>query len=159
MQLTTAQAATLKAAILAEANATLVAALAVRDDTGVADWYNATTATVVWRSHVQLAEVGKAFVATSLSSMTSLNNDRLVSFALYNGDGINPSRADHRAFFDDVFSPTSGAPARTALATLWRRTATRAEALFATGIGTTASPATLAAEGPLSAGDVAAALN
>ena len=109
---------------------------------------------IVWKSNVALDDVGEAFVATSLASMTSGNNDRLVSFALYNPQGVNPSRVDHRAFFDDVFSPASGAPTRTSLAALWRRTASRFESLFATGTGSDASPATLVEEGSLAYVDV-----
>lgn len=112
---------------------------------------------VVWRTAVTINEVGKAFVATGLSAMTSLNNDRLVSFALYN-QSVDPSRADQRAFFDDVFSPTSGASTRTALAALWKRVATRVEKVLATGTGTTASPATLGFEGTISPADVGLAI-
>jgi len=111
-------------------------------------------ACVVWKSNVTLDDVGEAFVATSLAAMTSGNNDRLVSFALYNSQGVNPARVDHRAFFDDVFSPASGAPTRTSLAALWRRTATRYEAMFANGTGSDAAPATMAIEGSLGYVDV-----
>jgi hypothetical protein len=112
---------------------------------------------IVWRSKVSNGEVGKAFVASSLSAMTSANNDRLVSFVLWNPDGVEPQRADHRVFFDDVFSPASGAPTRTALAALWRRRARRVEKLFAVGTGSDGAPATLGFEGTINYQDVEAA--
>ena len=152
--MTPAQLATLKAAILADG--TLTGASAVT----IAGVFNALAAPAftVWKTSVSTGNVGKAFVATSIAGMTSANNDRLVSFALWNPDGVNPSRADQRTFFDDVFSVASGAPTRTALAALWRRFATRAEKLFATGTGSDAAPATLAFEGSISADDVREAL-
>lgn len=109
---------------------------------------------IVYKSNVSLDDVGEAFVASGLSTMTGANNDRLVSFALYNSQGVNPARADHRQFFDDVFSPASGASTRAALLALWKRKATRAEKILATGTGTDASPATLGFEGALTIADV-----
>jgi hypothetical protein len=120
--------------------------------TGLADALNAdaSPAFIVWKSIVPNAEVGAAFVASGLSAMTSANNDRLVSFALWNPLGVLPSRADHRQFFNDVFSPASGASTRTALLALWKRSASRFERVFATGTGSDADPATLGVEGPIS---------
>jgi len=114
---------------------------------------------IVWKSNVSLSDIGTAFVATALAAMTSGNNDRLVSFALYNPNGVQPSRSDHRAFFDDVFSPASGQSTREALLALWKRKATRAEKLFATGVGTDVSPATLVYEGHVSGQLVIEAMN
>jgi hypothetical protein len=158
--LTPAQNAALKAAILAETDPTLVAFRNVGSDDGVAQFYNGASspAFIVWKSSVEQAEVGRAFVASALSAMTSANNDRLVSFALWNPGGVTPSRADHRQFFDDVFSPASGASTRAALLALWKRTATRVERLFAIGTGSDAAPGTLVFEGEISGLDVSIAL-
>jgi hypothetical protein len=69
---------------------------------------------------------------------------------------INPSLPQTRAGYTKIFSG-SGAlvvAQRTHLLTLSRRQATRAEALFATGAGTTAAPALLTFEGLLTESEV-----
>jgi hypothetical protein len=52
----------------------------------------------------------------------------------------------------------SGAATRDALSALWRRAATRGEALYATGTGTTATPGVLVFEGTISDANIGAAL-
>jgi hypothetical protein len=59
--------------------------------------------------------------------------------------GINPSLADRRQFFDDIFSGAGGVNTRANLLALWKELATRAQKLFSTGTGTDAAPATTAA--------------
>jgi hypothetical protein len=103
---------------------------------------------VVWKTAVPRNEVGKAFVASALAAITAGNNDKLANFAAWN-DSVNPSRADQRAFFDDIFSVAAGATTRTALLALWKRPATYIEKLYATGTGSDASPATMTFEGSL----------
>ena len=68
--------------------------------------------------------------------------------------GVNPSLAERRAFFDEVFSVAAGATTRAQLLALWKRPATRTEKIFATGTGSDASPATLTFEGSISGTDV-----
>jgi hypothetical protein len=159
MALTPAQLTTLRAAIDADP----VLSAYPRTADGYVDLATvlnraADPAFTVWKTRIPINEVGKAFVASSLSAATSANNERLNNFAQWNND-VDPSRADQRQFFDDVFSVASGAPTRTALAALWRRLATRVEALFATGTGSDASPATMTVEGSVSAQDVETARN
>lgn len=148
MVLTTQQKQTLKALALADPQAILL--MDGNSDIELAAGFNGNSTKVVFKTSVSTAEVGKNFEATSLSAMTSGNNDRLVSFAMWNPQGVDPTRIDHRQFFDDVFSPASGAGTRTRLYALWRRLATRAESALATGTGTDASPALLIYEGKLS---------
>lgn len=126
----------------------------------IADLMNlpAAPAFIVWKSSVPKNEVGKAFQATALAAITAGNNDKLANFAAWN-EVVEPYRADQRAFFDDVFSVAAGASTRAALLALWKRAATRAEKLFATGTGSDASPATLGYEGALTPADVYAARN
>ena len=81
-----------------------------------------TPAFVVWKTNVDRNEVGKAFQATALAAITAGNNDKLANFAAWN-DSVNPSRADQRAFFDDVFIVAAGASTRAALLALWKRSA------------------------------------
>ena len=88
----------------------------------------------VWKSAVSKNDVGKVFQASALAAITAGNNDKLANFAAWN-ETIYPSRADQRAFFDDVFSVAAGATTRTALLAFWKRTATRGERVFAIGTG------------------------
>jgi hypothetical protein len=124
----------------------------------IAQAYNALAAPafIVWKTNVPRNEVGKTFVASALAAITAGNNDKLANFAAWN-EVVNPSRADQRAFFDDVFSVAAGASTRAALLVLWKRTATRLEKLFATGTGSDASPATMVVEGQIPYQDVEAA--
>jgi hypothetical protein len=73
--------------------------------------------------------------------------------------GINPSLAQVRTGIADIFSGAGGANQRAHLLALGRRKATRGEKLFATGTGSTASPAvmSLTAEGSISGAQVEAA--
>lgn len=151
MILTAPQAAVLKAAVLAETDPIVVDARTapVRDDSALANFYNAlaTPTFTVWRTSVKNDDIGDAMNGTEVAGLTSADLARLQVLAAYSGGSQNPSRADRRAAFDAVFSGAGGANTRTALAALWRRAATRAEKLLATGIGTDPSPATLGAEG------------
>lgn len=108
-----------------------------------------TPAFVVWKTAVSRNEVGKTFVASALAAITAGNNDKLNNFAAWN-ETINPSRADQRAFFDDVFSVAAGASTRAALLALWKRNANHVEKLYATGTGSDAIPATMTVEGSIS---------
>ncbi len=62
--------------------------------------------------------------------------------AVYAGAGVNPSLADRRQCFDDIFSGAGGATTRANLLALWKRLATFAQKLFSTGTGSDAVPAT-----------------
>ena len=108
----------------------------------------ATPDFIVWKTEVPKNEVGKTFVASALAAITAGNNDKLANFAAWN-EVVNPSRADQRDFFNDVFSVASGASTRAALLILWKRKATRFEKLYATGTGSDGSPATMVVEGEL----------
>ena len=156
--LTTAQKTILKAAIAAELDPVFVA-LRQEGGTGqMAEWFNQPSATVVWKTSVPKNEVGKAFQATALAAITAGNNDKLANLAAWN-DVTDPSRADQRGFFNDVFSVAAGASTRTALDALWRRFATRGERIFAVGTGTTLAPSTLEFEGQIMNDDVVRAVN
>ena len=79
-----------------------------------------------------------------------------------NGDGTtDPSLSNVRQAFLDIFSgATAPAPANRAhLAAMSRRKATRAEKVFATGLGTTASPGLFGFQGAITINDVGQALN
>lgn len=154
--MTPAQILILRNAIRTELDPVLVALRTARDSTGIQNWLNETGTATVWKSSVTKNEVGKTFQATALAAITAGNNEKLANFAAWN-EVIDPSRADQRQFFNDIFSVAAGATTRAALDLLWRRTATRGERIFATGTGTDALPATLGYEGQLSEFDVRSA--
>lgn len=120
---------------------------------------NAAPNFTVWKSAVTIGEVGQKINGTELAGLTTANNTRLQTLAMYLAGGVNPSIPDNRQFFDDVFSGAGGANTRANLLVLWKRLATRIEKLFATGTGSDPSPATLIFEGPISYQDVGAARN
>jgi hypothetical protein len=123
----------------------------------ISDWYNgfgpAGTHTV-WKSNVSITEIGDAINAAELAGLTSLNNTRLQTLVALSSGGVNPSLANRRVFFDDIFSGAGGTNTRAMLLTLWKRLCREVEKVFATGTGSDASPATLAFEGTVSGNDI-----
>lgn len=148
---------TLKTAIAVQTDPVFVSYRNNGQTSLMVNYFNAPSTFVVWKTSVPRNEVGKTFVATGLDAITAGNNDKLANFAAWN-DTVNPSRPDQRAFFDQIFSVAAGASTRAALLVLWKRAATRAEALYATGTGTDALPGLLTFEGAISDADISAAL-
>jgi hypothetical protein len=153
--LTPAQLATVKANILASPD---LSSQPAGPDGAVAiqKLYNlpSSPAFIVYKTLVALNDVGQAFNGTELAGLTTGNTSRLQAIAAFLLNGVNPSRADTRQFFADVFSGAGGTVTRANLDALWRRTATRFERLLATGTGTTVSPGFLTWEGPISYQDI-----
>jgi hypothetical protein len=108
----------------------------------------------VWKTMVSIVNVGRAVNGGELAGLTTANHTRLQTIIQISGGTVNPSLADSRAFWNDVFSGAGGATTRTNLLALWKRLSTRAEKLYATGTGSDASPATLVFEGNISINDV-----
>src|SRR4051812_1275614 len=129
--MTSGQLDILKAAILADP---LLAALPQTDGTAqtIAAAFNQLAAPVfiVWKTLVSVTQIGDNIVATELAGLTTLNATRLQTIALFSTVGVNPSSADRRAFFDDVFSGAGGVLTRAKLLALWKRSATRGEKLY-----------------------------
>ena len=160
MALTAAQLATFRTALLAETAPELVT-YRTNGQTGlIAEWYSKprVPTLTVWRTLVSNDEIGDAMNGTEVAGLSSLNMQRAQMLANYSTGYQNPSRADRRAAFDAIFSGAGGQITRAALAALWRRPATRIEALFAVGTGTDAAPATLVHEGAITDRDVDAAI-
>lgn len=160
MALTSAQQATLKAAILADGTLNAFPNtsdgnfdLATKLSTELA-----SPAFIVWRRRVPLTELGDAMVGTEVAGLTTANLTRLQVYAEYNQEGINGSQNTSDAF-DSIFSGAGGAGTRPLLHIVWRRSATRIEKILATGTGSDASPATMGYEGVISGTDVQAARN
>jgi hypothetical protein len=160
MPLTTAQLATLKTAINADGTLSALP-LTSASSLIIRDAFNApaSPAFTVWRTNVGITETGASFNGSEWAGMTSANHTRLQTVAQYADAGYNAAKADIRAMFNDIWSGAGGTLTRAALLVLWKRLATRAEKLYATGPGTgsDASPATLVFEGAITADEVQAA--
>ncbi len=168
--MTTAQLQTLKTDIAANSNptgqpgsiyqATAVNAVPNNSDgnAAIAFWYDQATnpAKIVWRNAIPVSQVGTAMLSADIANLTAVNNTRLQVLGQYATQGFFAS-ADVEAGFSDIFSSAPNTVTR--LHAVWRRTALRIEALFATGTGSDAVPATLVFEGQISGGDVQAARN
>lgn len=158
MALTPAQRATLKTDALATPS--LTTAISLADWPAVAAYYNAQASPdfTVWKTNVSIGAVGDKMNAAELAGLTTLNVQRLQVIAAYSPSGVNPSLADRRAFFDDVFSGAGGVNTRASLLALWKRLSNRVEKLFATGTGSDAVPATMTFEGGVTNLDVQQAM-
>ena len=114
----------------------------------------------VWRSAVPQFEIvgaaspdGTVWSWTSYISRSQGERDGWCEMFADTG-GINASRPNVRQGLADIFSGPSGAGQRAHLLAIGRRLSPRAEKLFATGLGTAASPATMTVEGSLTYQDV-----
>jgi hypothetical protein len=181
MNLTPAQLQTLKtniAANTAEVNyqgvPTAINALPNNDDANfaIAAWYNlaANPSFWAWRTSVAKGEFvnsvgpeGTTFNWTGNGFITRSVGEQTAWREIFNGTNtVNPSLANVRQAFADIFSGTGNAAAnRTHLLSIGRRLTTNAEKLFASGTGSTGSPATMSttAEGSLSYQEVNTARN
>lgn len=120
---------------------------------------------IVWRTNVTEQEFTDdtsadattwswpAFIARSALEQNGWN-------AMFRRGSVNPSKAAVRQGFVDIFSGAqNNAPAqRTHCAAIAKRKANVLEKLFATGTGSTASPATMAVEGSIPYNEVVSAM-
>ena len=115
MALTPQQLATLKADILADPALNAFPNNA-DGNTAIANAYNqnASPAFTVWKTNVSITAIGDKFNGAELGGLTSANQTRLQTIAQYSPMGVNPSLADRRQFFDDIFSGAGGAVTRPA---------------------------------------------
>jgi hypothetical protein len=158
MPLTSAQIATLRADILADPTLTAIPAGSDGDFT-IAAIYNTifTPSWWVYKSSVPVADVKDALNYTTYIGRSVAEREAF-TFMLSN-HVIAPNRPNIRQGINDIFSGSGATPVaqRAAFDVLFRREATRAEKLFATGTGTTVSPGTMTVEGAISYQDVGAA--
>jgi len=155
-QLTDAQAQTLVAALRADADPAVAAALAARNDTEVARIYNLPTAFIVWKTSVTPNEWDTAMMqgATQMDALTVGKRDTLFVVMSRNRDCRDPNVV---TTINDLTGTQNMLKA--ALVAACKRVASKAETLFTTGTGTTAAPGSLIWEGPLTVNDVSNALN
>lgn len=162
MALTTAQLQTLKTAILADP---ALAALPQTADSAfaVAAAFNqvASPAFVVWKTSLSLETItSNGFDWVEVDSLTT-SKARIWEWMFGNPlRTINPSKDNVRAGIVEVWKGTAAKLAvQAAVLNHCKRSASRAEKLFATGTGTTAAPATLGYEGDIGYNDVVSAWN
>lgn len=168
--LTSEQLQVLKAAILAETDAAIVAARtpATRDDRVIAAFYNQKNvpAFYVYRAQLSRHEIltgtsdeGTTFAWTAGAYITRSQGERDAFREMFNSSGsVDPSLATIQAAFADIFSGTGGAGNRAHIVALSRRMVNRGERLFATGTGSKVAPGAAGYDGTLSSDDVRNAL-
>src|SRR5208337_4604359 len=123
MSLAVAQLATLKTDI--QGQGSLTGAVIGHDAVTVANFYNANSATAIWRSDLTDHEVVAACVMTEVVALTAL---ALSAFQiLIKPTIINAASANVQSAFTTLFS---GKTTLTNLTAVAQRTATRLEALF-----------------------------
>jgi hypothetical protein len=161
--LTPAQTATLKAALLAEPG--IASCVTAGDDQCVADFANAPTAFVVWRTSVSEDEyTGDASSEASNWSWPAYIarsvGERDGWARMFRGGSINPGKANIRQGIADIFSGTANNAAgqRAHLLAISKRAATWAESKLSSGTGTNATPAVLGWEGTISPGEAGSIL-
>ena len=150
MALTSAQLATLKAAIAA--NGTLNAQPS--DGTGlafIADALNAVASPdfFVWRNNIPSSEIVAAITGSEFVALTAQKQQGLMLLLI--PGTVDASSSNVQADFSAIFSAGT---TLTALAALAHRKATVIEKMFATGTGTTGSPAVAVFTGTVTPNDV-----
>lgn len=161
MALTPAQLQTLKTDIESNTDQTVIDALAAGANNAIAAWYNQTASPdyYVYKNVVPINEVSAAIELDDVANMTTGDNEKLKTFyALRTQSGVFASKQSEREGFDDIFSAAAGDDSQQALIVLWRRLASNAEKLFATGTGTSGDPSVMAVDGAISLQDVRDAL-
>ncbi len=122
--------------------------------------YNAAAvpAFIVWKPSLDAEMYRETIVWTELTGRTAGERDM---FSFLTGGGtmaLACNRATTRQAVNDAFSGAGGVNTRTALIAACKRPATRFERLYTTGTGSDATPGQVPVEGPLTAGDVIAAM-
>ena len=149
MELTTEQFNALRLVVKAEPS--LQAALTNGADYLVADWCNAPTTYVVWRTNVSERELMLGFDWTRVDNL-SVGKARIWEW-MFRFDNINPSKVNIRAGIDAAWvGTTADLAVRAAVYSYCKRFATNAEKVLATtpGNGLDATPATMTFEGKIS---------
>ena len=162
MALTTEQLHVFRAALLAETDPDLV----FRRDNGqagrVAEWYNqvGANAPIVWKTSLQLEEItSNGFDWVRVDNL-SVGKARIWEWMFGSENkSINPSKPNIRAGIAEVWKGTAADLAvQATVMNHCKRPATRIEALYAAGSGTTGAPATMVFTEQLSEPDVMRAL-
>lgn len=155
------QKAALKAAIAAETDPVFVQYRAEGSTGQMAQWLNQPSTKIVWRTNVSQDEIMQNGFDWVRVDNLSVGKARIWEWLFDNQQAtINPSKPNVRAGIDEVWKGTAADLAvREAVYVHCKRPATRAEALFAVGTGTTLAPATMGWEGQITDYDVVRAIN
>lgn len=157
--LTSAQLQTLRTDIDAQTDPDFLEFRNAGDNAGMASWYNVAGSTVVWRSSITRHEAqADGFDWTQCDNLT--NGQARIWEWIFNTTGaMNPSEPGVRAGIAECWKGTA---AKVAVGVFvlgkCKRNATRGEALYAAGAGTTANPSTMGFEGSITVDDVRAAM-
>ena len=123
--MTPSQLTTLKVAMLADANLTTY--VTNGDDGAIANYYNSTGVSTLWRPVITIAELNNAIVWSEFAGLTvALQNTYL---AMTQGGVIDSTQANIRGGFTTVFT---GKSSLANLISLSQRTATKFEDIFTT---------------------------
>jgi hypothetical protein len=182
--MTPAQLTTFKAAILAEADPTLVAARQAGDEQAMATWYNGATSSIVWRSSTSADDLLNAIAWANLTpadtadGTATYTNRALACQAkqlnlqvlLQGRSSLATGKLNLRQGLSDALQNVPAGTGGTLLDAGWAgagkvkatisRACTRAEKVFTTGTGTAAVPIDLGSfEGTVNAQTISDALN
>lgn len=161
--LTTEQLTTLFAAIAAETDPEFVGYRTNGQTTLMAAWFNEPKEPniIVWRTSVTQDEIMQNGFDWVRVDNLSVGKARIWEWMFNNeARAINPSKPNVRAGIDEVWKGTTADLAvRAAVYVHCKRPATRGEALFLQGTGTTESPETLTWEGQIADYDISLAIS
>lgn len=155
MMISDADLATLKAHIEANTDPEVIAALAIRNDTRMAELYNMDSTFVVWRDNIEPEEYREVidWAEFELLSQGEFN----VWQEIGKDKPIDPTKPNIRQGFQAIFGNSPNT--RNALVALAKRFASVYESVFATGTGTNGSPGDLVIKGPVNIQIIGRALN
>ena len=158
--LTNTQKATLKTAILAELDPVFVAYRTAGATGQMAEWFNQPSTVTVWRTQVPKDEItSNGFLWERLAAMT-VGQARIWDGLFDNNQrSMNSSKANVRDGIERAWSGALEAAQRAAIYSHCKRLATRAEKLFASGLGTDVAPSNMGFEGQITDQDVVRAIN
>ncbi len=156
MALSESQLIVFEADLLANTNPEIVAAIAVRDDTKVAEIYNSESSFIVWRESIEPDEYWEALDWTEVDNLTA-GKARIWEWVTQGMTfPINAAKANVRAGLNNAFNNTNS---KANLLDIAREPASLIESLFATGAGTLASPGVRTYKGTVSVSEVGRILN
>lgn len=167
--LTQAQIDLLKPVVQADPTASALALAAY--DVGLAQWLNASSTTIVWRTNVPVQDIFEAIMWANMTPASTPDGTALwtnrnlqcqskqlaLQTMLVGRESLNASKANIRAGLQDSLTAVPSKADGTTQAAGWvavqevmKRAATIAEASLSIGTGTSASPATMTFEGLVS---------
>lgn len=161
MALTTAQASTLRAYVLASQDAAIIEAATSRNDTELARLLNLPGTKTIWRSSVSQDEIMQNGFDWVRVDNLSIGKARIWDWLFHNSSAsINPTKPNVRAGIAECWKGTAADLAvQAAVFVHCKRLATVVEGIFAVGAGTDGTPAVTSFEGFVDAADIGAMWN